>query len=375
MANRYEKKAAALLAQAGITINGPAPYDVQVHDENLYRRVFAQGSIGLGEGYMDGQWDCEDIPAFFSKVLRAKLDRHLLSPSTFWYALQARVTNMQSPSRAFEVGKEHYDIGNDLFEKMLDKRMTYTCGYWSSPTHPARTLDDAQEAKLDLICRKIGLKPGHTVLDVGCGWGSFLQFAVEKYGAKGVGITISKEQAVLAREKYKGLPIEIRVEDYRNTIGIFDHIVSIGMFEHVGIKNYGTYMKKMHDLLKDNGLFLLHTIGGNYARWTNDPWIEKYIFPNGILPSPGQIGSAIEHTFVMEDWHNFGPDYDKTLMAWFENFDRAWPELKEKYGDRFYRMWKYYLLACAGSFRARHNELWQIVLCKKGVLGGYTNVR
>jgi cyclopropane-fatty-acyl-phospholipid synthase len=285
--------------------------------------------------------------------------------------IRARFANLQNKSRAIEVAEQHYDLGNDLYEATLGRTLSYTCGYWKH----AKNLDEAQDAKLDLICRKIGLKPGQTVLDIGCGWGGFLKFAAEKYGAKGVGITISKEQAVLAQELCKGLPIEIRVEDYRDTEGQFDHIVTIGMFEHVGPHNYRAFMQKVSNLLKDDGLLLLHTIGAHYTVYAADRWITKYIFPNGTLPSVAQIGEAIDRIFILEDWHNFGPDYDRTLMAWFENFDRAWPQLEAKYGKRFYRMWKYYLLSCAGMFRSRYTQLWQVVLSKKGLEGGFTPVR
>lgn len=221
----------------------------------------------------------------------------------------------------------------------------------------------------------MGLKAGDHILDIGCGWGSFAKFAVEKYGVSVVGITISVEQAALARERCAGLPVEIRVEDYREVAEEFDHIISLGMFEHVGHKNYREYFKIASRCLKENGLFLLHTIGSNRSIFSTNPWTDKYIFPGGSLPSIKQIGKAIEKLFVMEDWHNFGPDYDKTLMEWFANFDHAWPNLREKYGDRFYRMWKFYLLMSAGAFRARYIQLWQIVLSKDGLAGGYQSVR
>ena len=368
---RLENRAREILAIAGITVNGKAPYDIQIHDDAVYRRAFGHGSIGIGEAYMDGQWDVEDLSAFFARVSRARLDKKLYNLSTLLHAIRARITNLQNRSRAIEVAEQHYDLGNDLYEATLGRTLSYTCGYWKH----AKNLDEAQDAKLDLICRKIGLKPGQTVLDIGCGWGGFLKFAAEKYGAKGVGITISKEQAVLARKTCKGLPIEIRVEDYRDTQGQFDHVVAIGMFEHVGPHNYRAFMQKVSSLLKDDGLFLLHTIGAHYTVYAADRWITKYIFPNGTLPSVAQIGEAIDRVFILEDWHNFGPDYDKTLMAWFENFDRAWPQLEAKYGKRFYRMWKYYLLSCAGMFRSRYTQLWQIVLSKKGIEGGCTSVR
>ena len=269
------------------------------------------------------------------------------------------------------VGKRHYDIGNDLYQAMLGKTMAYSCGYWKD----ADNLDEAQIAKFDLICRKIGLKKGDRILDIGCGWGGFLKFAAENYGAGGVGITISNEQVTLAKELCKNLPIEIHLQDYRNFQGKFDHIISIGMFEHVGVKNYRVFMSKAQELLKDDGLFLLHTIGLNQSSIPTDPWLEKYIFPNGILPSIDQISKSVEGLFTMEDWHNFGADYDKTLMAWFDNFNKNWPQLKEKYSERFYRMWKYYLLSCAGIFRSRNIQLWQTVFSKKGVSGGYKSIR
>ncbi|OHC28877.1 MAG: cyclopropane-fatty-acyl-phospholipid synthase, partial [Pseudomonadales bacterium RIFCSPLOWO2_12_59_9] len=239
----------------------------------------------------------------------------------------------------------------------------------------AANLAQAQEHKLDLVCRKIGLQPGERVLDIGCGWGSFAEFAAQRYGAQVVGITISREQAELARRRCKGLPVEIRLQDYRDLNEPFDHIVSLGMFEHVGWKNYATYMAVVQRCLRDSGLFLLHSIGANDCRKHCDAWIDRHIFPNGGLPSIAQIGKAIGNNFVMEDWHNFGADYDRTLMAWQANFERHWDELASTYNQRFYRMWNYYLLTCAGAFRARDIQLWQIVLAKGGVPGGYQAVR
>ena len=360
------------LKTAGIEINGQKPCDIQVHNEGLYNRVLVGGSRALGEAYMDGWFDVEALDQFFHRLLLVKLDS-AISPKllTLLSSVRVGLFNRGRKSKAFEVGVRHYDIGNDLYEAMLDKRLTYTCGYWKD----AKTLDEAQEAKLDLVCRKLGLKPGQKILDIGCGWGSFLKFAAERYGVSGVGVTVSKEQVALGQKLCEGLPIDIRLEDYRDLDEKFDHIVSLGMFEHVGLKNYRTYMEVAERCLKDGGLMLLHTIGGNVSVKTTDPWIERYIFPNSMLPSIAQIGLAAEGLFVIEDLHNFGADYDKTLMAWFENFDRAWPSLEAKYGRRFYRMWKYYLLSCAGSFRARNIELWQIVLSKHGVPGGYVSIR
>ncbi len=357
-----------ILQSADVEINGSRPWDVRVHDERLYDRVISAGSLGLGEGYMDGWWDAEQLDAFFYKLFKADVqDKVRINAATVFTYVNALVTNKGSRGHAFDIGMKHYDIGNDLFSRMLDKRLTYSCGYWPQ----AKNLDEAQEAKLDLICRKIDLKKGQRVLDIGCGWGSFAKYAAEKYGATVVGITVSKEQKELAEKLCEGLPVEIRLQDYREVNEQFDHVVSVGMFEHVGAKNYRTYMKTVHRCLKDDGIFLLHTIGANRSVHSPDPWTGKYIFPGGMLPSIAMIGRSIEKLFVMEDWHNFGADYDKTLMAWFHNFDTHWPELETKYGKRFYRMWKYYLLSCAAAFRARQINLWQIVLTKKGIEGGY----
>lgn len=254
---------------------------------------------------------------------------------------------------------------------MLDQRLCYSCGYWAQ----AKTLDEAQEAKLDLICRKLNLQPGQHILDIGCGWGGFAKFAAEKYGVKVTGITLSSNQVDLGTKLCASLPVELLLMDYREITGRYDHIVSVGMFEHVGHKNYRRYMRIAHDHLKDEGLFLLHTIGWSESVTSTDPWVAKYIFPDSMLPSIAQIGRSMEGLFVMEDWHNFGSDYDQTLMAWLENFAQAWPNLAPAYGEHFYRTWRYFLSVSAASFRVRKSQLWQIVLSKKGVGGGYRSIR
>jgi cyclopropane-fatty-acyl-phospholipid synthase len=370
--NKLQDATQQLLSLAGISIDGDNPWDIRVHDQKFHQRVLAQGSLGLGESYMDGWWDCERLDEFFTRVTRAQLpgkikkNRHLI-----YGALLARALNMQSKKRAFRIGEKHYDLGNALFVNMLDKRMVYSCAYWQN----ADTLDAAQESKLELICRKLGLQPGMNILDIGCGWGSFVKYAAEQYGVKAVGITVSREQVEFGQELCKGLPVEMKLQDYRDADGKFDRIVSVGMIEHVGYRNYRTYMEVVHRLLEDDGLFLLHTIGGNKSVTSVDPWINRYIFPDGMLPSIRQLGQAIEGLFVMEDWHNFSADYDRTLMAWYENFERHWEEIKSRYDETFHRMWRYYLLSCAGAFRSRGNQLWQIVLSRNGVSGGYKSVR
>ncbi len=366
------KTAATLLSLADIQINGGRAHDIQIHNEAFYKRVFSQGSLGLGESYVDGWWDCQSLDTFFYHLLSADLSASIKPSLSLLYSyVQAKLFNLQAGSRTYVVGQEHYDLGNDLYNAMLDKRLVYTCGYWKNATN----LDEAQEAKLDLVCKKLQLEPNMTILDVGCGWGSFAKYAAEKYKARVTGITVSKEQVELGKSLCKWLPVEIRYQDYRDLNQSFDRIVSLGMFEHVGYKNYRTYMKIMQKCLKDDGLFLLHTIGGNNSYACGDPWLNKYIFPNSMLPSASQITQAVEGIFVVEDWHNFSAYYDPTLMAWFNNFNNNWPILKNTYSERFYRMWKYYLLSCAGLFRARKGQLWQLVLSNKGLPGGYTSYR
>jgi cyclopropane-fatty-acyl-phospholipid synthase len=363
--------AQGILDVAGIKINGGNPYDIQVHNNDLYKRVLTQGSMGLGESYMDGNWDCDRLDEFFDKVLTTNLQDKVSSKKMIFSLLKSKFSNLQNKDKSLEVGKKHYDVGNELYKKMLDKGMTYTCGYWKN----VNNLDDSQEAKFELICKKIGLKKGMRGLDIGCGWGSFAKYAAEKYDANIIGITISKEQLVLGKKLCNGLPVKLRFQDYRDVEEKFDRIVSIGMFEHVGPKNHRCYMEKVFNCLKENGIFLLHTIGGNKSVQRIDPWINKYIFPNGVIPSVKQIATASEGLFVLEDWHNFGVDYDKTLMAWYRNFNKGWSFIKNNYDERFKRMWDYYLLMCVGSFRARKNQLWEMVLSKNGVPSGYVAVR
>ncbi|WP_407181888.1 cyclopropane fatty acyl phospholipid synthase [Citrobacter europaeus] len=355
-----------LLSQADIRINGSRAWDIQLHHTGFFKRVLQQGSLGLGESYMEGWWDCERLDILFCKILKAKLDQQM--PGNLKDILRiasARLFNLQSRSRAWIVGREHYDIGNDLFALMLDPHMQYSCGYWKDAT----TLEDAQNAKLKMICEKLQLKPGMRLLDIGCGWGGLAEYAARHYGAVVEGVTISKEQQKMAQQRCEGLGVNILLQDYRDLDKHYDRIVSVGMFEHVGPKNYDTYFSIADRCLKPDGLFLLHTIGSNKKGMSVDPWINKYIFPNGCLPSISHIAEASESRFVMEDWHNFGSDYDKTLMAWHERFNQAWPELSSRYSATFRRMFNYYLCACAGAFRARDIELWQ-VLFSRGVEGG-----
>lgn len=364
---RSEQLVYELFKLADVEIGGKRPWDIQVLGDEFYSRLFKDGDVGFGEAYMDGLWECDRIDIFTEKFLKSKLyDKASKDPKMLLTALRHMLFNPQTKKGSKKVAVEHYDIGNNLYELMLDKDLSYSCGYWKH----AKNLDEAQEHKLEMICQKLKLQPGMRLLDIGCGFGAMARHAAKYHGAHVVGVTLSIEQAKLARQRCEGLPVEIRVQDYRDVHEEFDRAVSIGMFEHVGYKNYDTYMRIVHRNLKKEGLFLLHTIGCNVSQVTGNRWMMKYIFPNSMLPSIKQIGESIEKKFVMEDWHNFGPDYALTLEAWYKNFNDNWPMIKEAYGERFRRMWNFYLMTCIGGFRARHLQLWQVTL-SKGALEGY----
>lgn len=363
-----------LAEQAGIRFNGSKPWDIQVHDSAVYSRILAEGSLGFGESYMQGLWNCDALDEMSNRLLRINVDEQLGGWAKLLLlgeALRERLFNMQSQRRAFQVGERHYDIGNDLFSEMLDSSMSYSCAFWEH----ANSLEQAQRHKMELICRKLQLREGERLLEIGCGWGGFAQYAATHYGVEVVGITVSREQQVLARKRCKGLPVTIELSDYRDLEGLYDKIVSVGMFEHVGPKNYPVFFDTALRLLRDDGLFLLHTIGNYKTLRQVDPWIARYIFPNGKLPAAEELASVLNDRFIIEDWHNFGHDYDRTLMAWASRFEAAWPALSERYGEQFYRMWRFYLLTCAGYFRSRQGQLWQLVLSKRSRSSEYRSVR
>lgn len=366
--NVFEKA----LATAGITINGSNPWDIQVSNTKVYELVMQSGSLGLGEAYMANMWDCSRLDQFFERILLNDIEGKLgLTEKLKFASSSAKLklknfVNPQSIERCkFDV-PHHYDIGNELYQNMLDSHMTYTCAYWSR----AETLDEAQEHKMDLICRKLDLQRGMHILDIGCGWGSFMIYASKKYGVICDGLTLSKEQKKLGSElaKENGVNANFILKDYRefNPTVKYDRVVSIGMIEHVGPKNYAEYFECAERFMKDDGIFLLHTIGSHHSTNVSDPWISKYIFPNGVIPSMKNLAGAMENIFNIEDVQNFGEDYDKTLMCWYSNFEQSWNQIRGNYSEDFHRMWKYYLLSCAGAFRARDLSLWQLALTKIG---------
>lgn len=361
----------ALLMRADVILDGTRPWDIHVRDPRMYRRVVLHGLLGAGESYSEGWWECNALDEMVTRVLRALIEIRPASPIRYAAQLLMRLRNLQSDKRAFIVGKRHYDIGDYLYRRMLDRRMIYSCAYWPR----ASTLDEAQEHKLDLVFRKLQLERGMRVLDIGCGWGGAARVAAERHGVSVTGITVSENQAKAAREKCRGLPVQIDLQDYRALNGTYDRIYSLGMFEHVGQRNYATFFAKVRQLLAADGRFLLQTIGANSPAGGTDPWVEKHIFPNSHLPTLAEIGAASEQHWVIEDWHNFGVDYDRTLMSWAHNLRQHGAEITRHYDEQFRRMWHYWLMTSAATFRARRNQLWQVVMTPHGRLGGYREFR
>ena len=353
-----------LFASADIRFDGRRPWDIRVHDARFFRAVLAGGTLGFGESYMDGWWDCEALDEMCCRAIRARLEERV--PVNLHTALafaSSFLLNLQTRRRARLVGRRHYDVGNDFFECMLDPSMQYSCA-WFRDTND---LAQAQREKMDLICRKLGLEKGMSLLDIGCGWGGLARHAAEHYGCHVVGITISEEQRRYGADRSRGLPVEIRLQDYREISEQFDRVVSVGMLEHVGPKNYRKYMKKVFETLRPGGVFLCQSIAGNSSSLFPDPWVSRYIFPNSMLPSAAQVSKAAEKLLILEDVQNLGGDYEKTLKAWESNFRRSWDRFASRYGETFYRMWRFYLLSCAGAFRARSLQLFQFVFSKGGI--------
>ena len=363
MSNKFKEAIENVLKSVDIKINGNNSWDIKVYNDEFYQRVLAHGSLGFGESYMDGWWDCKALDLLIEKIFRAKLDEKIKKNwGMIVQSLKAKLLNLQSRSLSQKVIKQHYNLSAEFYMAFLDPYNQYTCGYFNN----TEDLNSAQEKKLELICKKLNITPNDKVLDIGCGWGGFAKFVAERFGCHVTGITVSDEQFIYAQNYTRTLPVKIIKQDYRDLEGEYDKILVCGMIEHVGYKNYRSFFMVINRCLKDKGIFLLHTIGSNESTTHTNPWLDKYIFPNGMAPSIAQIGNAIEGLFVIEDLHNFAPDYDKTLMLWYTNFENAWSKLKTDYDERFHRLWKFYLLAEAAAFRSRLNQLWQIVMTKPG---------
>jgi len=306
------------------------------------------------------RFDCDDISEYFKRVARM--------PNRYTQILFDKVAmarNQQTMGMSLRVAQEHYDLGNDLYQVMLDKTMNYTCGLWYPET---KTLEEAQINKMDIVGRKLKLKPGMKVLDLGCGFGGAAKYMAEKFGVSVTAYNISKEQVAYARESCKGLDVEIKLEDYRNATGQYDAVYSIGLFEHVGHRNYRGYFKVVERCLKPEGLALVHAITIADHQTQTEAWLTKFIFPGGELPHVKDYLTANENLLVVEDLQSFAKSYAKTLRCWRNNFRKNWDSIEKNYkgrfGGRFYRMYDYYLAFCEGLFKERSGQLHQVVYSK-----------
>jgi cyclopropane-fatty-acyl-phospholipid synthase len=361
-----------LFSRAGITIGGNKHWDIRVNNDRFYPSTL-RGSLGFGESYMKGDWEVESIDALFRRIIRMDIPRSsLVTLNRLYLDIKSRLTNLQTRIGSLAIAETHYDLDHRLYELFLGPYNQYTCCFFNQ----AQSLEEAEVEKLELICNKLDLHEGDRVLDIGCGWGGFAKYAAETRGCRVTGVSISKEQIAYARQYTQGLPVEIIDCDYRDlpgrlSSGYFDKAVIIGMIEHVGHKNYRKLVNIVHQLLKDDGMFLLHTIGNCEQTTVVDPWIEKYIFRNSMAPAMSQLGNAFEGLFAVQAWENYGHYYAPTLAAWQERFEANWPQIaaietERRFDEKFRRMFNYYLLSCKAGFETEQLNLWHIVMTKQG---------
>jgi cyclopropane-fatty-acyl-phospholipid synthase len=352
------------LAAADIEIDGHRPWDIRVNDPAFYLRMMPNPAFQIGQTYMDGMWDCDAIDEMVFKLIASRVYAQHEKGGVFHLRnALARVRNMQSRARAGEVALAHYDLDLDLYRGMLDETLTYTCAYWDAP---GATLADAQRAKLRLICDKLELKPGQTLLDIGCGFGGLAAFAAEHYGVKTLGVTNSQQHCTVARTLYPHL--ELALMDYRELPALgrrFDAVASVEMIEAVGPKNFTTYFDVVSQCLAPRGAFLLQSFISPASRFVCNEWFDRYIFPNGVVPSFPQLHAASAMTFgAPTDVHELGLHYPSTLLAWDRNLRATWPRLRSRNDERFRRMWHFYLTSLAGVFRAEDLRLCQVLYRK-----------
>jgi cyclopropane-fatty-acyl-phospholipid synthase len=370
----------------GAEVNADSSYNRQpvILPSQALANLRRGGVFGLGESFIRGEWDHPNLVqlmrAVFSSSSEIGASYSKYSLKFLGFFVLDLLRNAQIADGAYEVGRRHYDLGNDLFRAMLDREtMSYTCGYWRD----ADTIEQAQVAKIDLLCRKLSLAPGMRVLDIGCGWGNFAHYAAKRYGVSVVGLTVSKEQLAVARQRCVGLDVEILLEDYRNYYGKFDRVVSIEMIEAVGRRNMRGFFSMVSRCLKDKGgLFALQVISADtLSRTSAVPldhfilWLQKHIFPNGYIPNARHLTAPLQEGLVIEDLHNISYDYALTLNAWCRNFETSWEQLRERYGEAFRRKWLFYLNGCEALFRERMVQLYQIIYSKGGEPEGYQGIR
>ncbi|MDD3762922.1 MAG: cyclopropane-fatty-acyl-phospholipid synthase [Nevskiales bacterium] len=333
---------------------------VQLRQTSVLWRVLRNPRLAFAEAYMDGHW--EPLNATLADVLRIcvrNLDhvQPALAPVRWWNRARTQLDQINTQRRSRANVSHHYDIDYDVYRRFLDRDLHYSCAYFRSPDD---SLEAAQQAKCAHIAAKLDLKPGARVLDIGCGWGSLAMYLAEHHDARCIGITLSSEQLKVAqaRAQARGLQdrVEFRLQDYRETTGEFDAIVSVGMFEHVGRPQYDLFFRRVRELLAPDGTALLHTIGRYSAGGGSDPWIRKYIFPGGYIPAASEVLAAVESSgLIGSDLEYWRLHYALTLEHWNARFQAARSEIAERMGERFCRMWEFYLQACAACFR--HGDL------------------
>ncbi|MGY1683784.1 cyclopropane fatty acyl phospholipid synthase [Geodermatophilus sp. SYSU D01176] len=351
-----------LLRAADIVIGGDRPWDICVLDDRFYGTVLRQGSLGFGESYMRNWWCAEDLEDVIFRLIGVGLDRAVrLLPARISAAVTGAVTNQQTIEKSTAVAERHYNLGNDLFFALLGKYRNYSCAYFDGTD----SLDDAQVRKMDLVCRKLELGESDHLLDVGGGWGHLAHYAATHYGCRVTSINISDEQIRYARDLCSDLPVDVQKCDYREVTGSYTKIAVIAMLTHVGPKNYRRFMQIMHGHLADDGSMLVESIGGRFSNTTTEPWIQKYIFPGGVIPSMRQFESAISGYFTATELVEWGQHYVPTLRAWHANLMAAWPTLSDKYSETTRLMMEYYLLASAAAFRAGRLKYWHLALARR----------
>jgi cyclopropane-fatty-acyl-phospholipid synthase len=356
--------------QFGIS-GSETPLCLIIHNQGTYDRLLAFGALGFCEAYMDGWWDEEnnDLHGLLGLLNRSEVStkarERITLPLVFKILTQRLLTLPTSLQNSRQNVRHHYDLGNDFYQQWLDSTLTYSCGY---RLQESDSLEQMQLQKYEVICRKLALQPGESLIDIGCGWGGMLIYAAERYGIRGTGITLSLEQASLAKARIaeRGLTdkIEILVTDYRELTGQYDKFVSIGMFEHVGKGNFTTFMRKAGKLLKPHGTGLLHTI----ATESNErigAWIDKYIFPGGYAPQLHELTKELlAAKLTVAHCENLKPHYAETLKRWAANFTENREniaQLSPKYSDRFLRMWYLYLQSFEASFRYGRLQVYQVL--------------
>ncbi len=354
-----------------------APEQVQltVKRWRFFWRALTRNDIGVGESYMDDDWACSDLVALCRIFLR---DQSLLESRSLW-TLYTRLRNIwlwRAQANTLRGSRRniahHYDLSNDLYRLFLDDTMMYSCAVFDKPES---SLETAQRSKLDEICRRLELAPGMHVLEIGCGWGGFALHAARHYGCRVTGITLSREQLELARQRIAEAGLQDLVEfqfcDYRKVSGVFDRVVSIEMFEAVGFEYYAAYFAAVARALKPGGRMFLQTItipDQRFDRYRRDfDWIKKYIFPGGMLASVHRIATTLKHkTDLRIDWlRDIGVHYAETLACWRQRFFERLPEVRQLgFDDRFIRMWEFYLASCEAAFAVRHIGDAQVILSK-----------